>query len=710
MIEQARQQLQHYFGYPSFRPGQEQVISHAMNKQNTLAVMPTGGGKSICYQIPGMVMDGTAIIISPLISLMKDQVDALTALGVPATYINSSLSNEEQRQRLQDMKRNRYSFVYVAPERFDSGFFLQAIQSIKLSLIAFDEAHCISQWGHDFRPSYRSIVPTLNKLNNLPVVMALTATATTEVITDIQRLIHVQDDAVVNTGFARNNLAFRIVKGQDKRDFLSRYVKERSSESGIIYAATRKDVDYIHQFLIRKGFQAGKYHAGLNELERKQAQNDFIQDKTTIMVATNAFGMGIDKSNVRYVLHYAVPMNIESYYQEAGRAGRDGEPSECILLFSGQDVGLQKYLIEQSEMAEDKKAVEYEKLQAMVNYCHTHRCLQEYILDYFHDQTEREVCGKCSNCQYEGEKEDMTKEAQMVLSCVKRMGERFGAGMTAKVLKGSSDKRVKEFRFDQLSTYGLMGQYTEKEISSFIHFLTAEDLLNPGQGKFPSLQLTPKSLEVLTGKRNVWMKVEATHTVTTVDYHEELFDELREFRKNIAAQHELPPYVIFSDATLKDFARYLPEEKEDMLRIKGVGEKKYDQYGAKFLERISLWKDHSDAMPTKGLAAPSSFKKKTEKDQHPSHLLTYETWKQGQSIEEIAEERGMNVMTIENHIFKAASEGKDVDWSEWFDEDTETLILSTYKEMDDDKLKPLKEALPEAISYRTIRAVLTKNQ
>ncbi|MBM7551880.1 DNA helicase RecQ [Thalassobacillus pellis] len=710
MLDQARLKLQEYFGYPSFRNGQEDAIQQVLENNNTLAVMPTGGGKSICYQIPGLLKSGTAVIISPLISLMKDQVDALSTMGIPATYINSSLSFEEQRERMQGLKQGIYQFVYVAPERFDSSHFFHTINSIPLSLIAFDEAHCISQWGHDFRPSYRSIVPLLQKLSNLPTMMALTATATREVIQDIQLLLDVREDSVINTGFSRENLSFRLIKGQDKRDFLSNYAAERKNESGIIYAATRKDVDFIQQFLLRKGFNAGKYHAGLTEEERKQAQNSFIQDETLIMVATNAFGMGIDKSNVRYVIHYSMPMNIESYYQEAGRAGRDGEPSDCILLFSGQDVNLQKFMIEQSLLDEEKKAKEYEKLQSMVNYCHTHHCLQQYILEYFNDPIGSEPCGKCSNCLYDGEREDMTKEAQMVLSCVKRMGERFGAGLTAKVLRGSSDQKVKEFGFNRLSTYGLLSQYKEKELTSFIHFLTAEELLNPGSGKFPTLQLTSKAVDVLKGEKQVWMKIEKTTTTAAVDYNEELFEDLRNLRKEIADEHNLPPYVIFSDATLKDIARYLPASKSEMLAIKGVGERKYQQYGETFLETVKPWKEQQPE--SKVVKAPTPiFQKKAEDAKQPSYLISYHLWKdEAKSVSEIARNRGMSEVTIESHLFRAASEGYPFDWDSWFDQETEMKVLEARERLDnEDGLKALKESLDDQYTYSTIKGILVKN-
>ncbi|MDY0404485.1 RecQ family ATP-dependent DNA helicase [Virgibacillus sp. 179-BFC.A HS] len=385
MKQKPEEILQTYFGYEQFRTGQKEVISSIMQSHNTLAVMPTGGGKSICYQIPGLYADGTAIIISPLISLMKDQVDALKSLGIPAVYVNSTLSDSEIKERMRDIAMRRYRFVYAAPERFESASFLNVIRSLRISLIAFDEAHCISQWGHDFRPSYRSIVPLLKKLRNVDVFAALTATATEAVIADIQSLLDIKDEHVVNTGFSRDNLAFHIIKGRDKASYVRSFLSKHPDESGIIYAATRKQVDSLYEVLQKQGFSVAKYHAGLPENERKNAQTAFIRDEAMIMIATNAFGMGIDKSNVRFVIHYAMPMNIESYYQEAGRAGRDGEMSNCILLFSPQDIQLQKFLIEQSQMDDASKQQEYHKLQEMINYCHTHQCLANYILDYFND-------------------------------------------------------------------------------------------------------------------------------------------------------------------------------------------------------------------------------------------------------------------------------------------------------------------------------------
>lgn len=711
MFNQPEKILQSYFGYASFRPGQKKVIDHILHKRHTLAIMPTGGGKSLCYQIPGLIMDGTAIIISPLISLMKDQVDALLSLGISATFINSSLSNSEQQKRLKEIKTGRYQFVYVAPERFESGLFLHTIQSIPISFVAFDEAHCISQWGHDFRPSYRLIVPILKQLHHIDTYVALTATATEAVISDIQELLDIHPEHIVNTGFKRENLSFHVVKGKDKRNYLRHFLEKRTEESGIIYAATRKQVDGIYEWLRREGYSVGKYHAGLSENERQRAQTQFVHDETNLMIATNAFGMGIDKSNVRFVIHYAMPMNIESYYQEAGRAGRDGEPSDCILLYSPQDVQLQKFLIEQSMMDDVTKEREYEHLQAMINYCHTHSCLASYILQYFNDLEAIEACETCSNCTYRKEKIDITEEAQMILSCVKRMDERYGISLTAKVLRGSKDKKVRELGFTKLSTYGLLSHYTERDITERIQFLIAEGLLQSVGGRYPTLKLNAKSVEVLKGKRHVTMYAAPIPTVETADYYYDLFMELRQLRKQIADEMAVPPYVLFSDATLKDMCRYLPKTEEEFLQIKGVGERKYEQYGEAFLKRIALW--HASYPDKKARIQITDHRRTNDsspkKDTRSSHMISYDLFKSGKTLKEIAIIRDLSLMTIVNHIFKAYQEGHTVIWDIFFTEEEEALVLEKQREIDERRLKPLKEALPEEYSYTKIKAILVKH-
>lgn len=713
MTVKEKEILQSYFGYETFRPGQQKTIEHILQRKNTLAVMPTGGGKSLCYQIPGLSLDGTAIIISPLISLMKDQVDALVSLGIQATYINSSLSKKDQQSRLRAAAAGQYKFLYVAPERFESAYFMNVISKLQLSLVAFDEAHCISQWGHDFRPSYRSIVPNLNQLSNIPVFVALTATATEEVIVDIQELLHIDSNCVINTGFERENLSFHIVKGKDKMTYIRSFLNEHEHESGIIYAATRKQVDSLYEQLNKRGISVERYHAGLSEEERKQAQSAFIHDEKSVMIATNAFGMGIDKSNVRYVIHYAMPMNIEAYYQEAGRAGRDGEPSDCVLLFSPQDVQLQKFLIEQSQMDDEGKQGEYRKLQAMINYCHTHGCLKSFILDYFNNTTSTYTCEHCSNCQNRQVKNDITEETQKILSCVKRMDERFGVGMTAKVLRGSKDQKVMSFRLNKLSTYGILANYTEKELTELINFLIAEKLLATEEGRFPTLKLNQNSVEVLKGERPVWTFTAPIPTSEESDYHDGLFDILRALRKRIADEKNVPPYILFSDATLRDMCRYFPTTKEDMLQIKGIGERKYEQYGEVFMTAITEWKHDNPNIKSKVRitdAVAIGIKPKKQQSGEPSHIVSYQMFQSGKSLKDIAVIREMSKQTIENHLFKAFKEGYSIVWDIFFNEEEEATVLAARENIEEPRLKPLKEALPKEYDYTKIKAVLIKNE
>lgn len=584
-IEKALSILTTYFGYPSFRTGQEQVIRGVMSYQDTLCVMPTGGGKSVCYQVPALVMEGTVLVISPLISLMKDQVDALHQAGIPAAYINSSMSSEEYFETMERAVLGEYQLLYVAPERLDSPSFKNQLRRMTIPMVAIDEAHCISQWGHDFRPSYRNISSIVSLFDKKPVLLALTATATPAVREDICRQLGIREENTVMTGFERANLTFSVVKGQDREKFVKEYVRKNEGEAGIIYAATRKAVDHVHDILQKSGVSVAKYHAGLGDIERQSGQDRFLNDEASVMVATNAFGMGIDKSNIRYVIHYQMPKNMESYYQEAGRAGRDGLDSACTVLFSSQDVQTQRFLIDQSQDP-NRIPAELEKLQSMIDYCHTETCLQKFIILYF-GETDVKDCGRCANCTDTRESTDVTEDVQKVLSCVIRMGQRFGKAMIAQVLTGSRNKKVIEFGFDKLSTYGLMKGRSAKDISDFIEFIISESYLGVENGQFPTIYVSEQGKDVLTGKVAVNRKV--TVITMQVANDDPLFDQLRALRMKLAQEAGVPPFVVFSDKTLRDIAARMPVTNEDFLEVNGVGLAKLERYGDPFMEEIKAF-------------------------------------------------------------------------------------------------------------------------
>lgn len=591
--------LNKYYGYQEFRKGQEEIITSILNGEDVLAIMPTGGGKSLCYQIPALILDGVSIVISPLISLMKDQVDTIRAMGIEACFINSSLSTNEFNEVIKDIGNGKYKIVYIAPERLDSFEFLNAITQNRISQVAIDEAHCVSSWGHDFRSSYRRIKFFIESLEIRPIVTGFTATATKEVKEDIIVLLGLKKPKVYLTGFDRENLFVNIVKGDNKRQYILKYIKENINDSGIIYAATRKEVDNLEEYLKGKGIKALTYHAGLKDEIRLNNQEDFINDKVNVMIATNAFGMGIDKPNIRYVIHHNMPKNIESYYQEIGRAGRDGEDSECIMLFSPGDVKTQKYLIEVGSENVDRKQNQYEKLKQIQELVYSNSCYKKYILNYFGEENLKE-CNNCSNCKAEGEIVDRTIDAQKVMSCIYRMKRPYGIGTIVDVLRGSKNSKVLALKFNELSTYGIVKDIKADDLKTFINTLISHGYLGYEEGSYPIVKLNNISGKILKGEEKVLFREISINKLSNED--DRLFEILRSLRLEISKEEKVPPYVIFGDVTLKEMSSKYPATLEELSKIPGVGEVKLNKYGERFIEEIKKYVNENNVKVLKEIA------------------------------------------------------------------------------------------------------------
>lgn len=601
--QQALRMLETYFGYTSFRPAQEAPIASLLRNEDVIGIMPTGAGKSICFQIPALCKAGLTIVFSPLISLMKDQVDGLLVQNIPAALINSTLTQAEFNKTMYEVRSGKIKLLYIAPERLGSNFFCNVLRALPIAQVIVDEAHCISEWGHDFRPSYRLIGEWLNSLPKRPIVGAFTATATKYVENDIKKLLGLDKANVYVTGFDRPNLSFSVIRTPKRMDYVVHYVRQHDNENGIIYCATRKDVDRVYENLTRAGIKVGHYHGGLSDEVRREMQNAYADDKLQVMVATNAFGMGIDKSNVRYVLHYQMPRNMESYYQEAGRAGRDGAPAECILLYSGQDVQVHKYLIEQSIETNERQEVELRKLQSMIDYCFCSNCLRKYMLNYFGESTVWTTCDNCSSCKGSGDKVNVTKEAKAIFRAIMGTDERYGASMITAIVRGERTDRIMRAGHDALPVFGLLSNVDEKSIKGLIQQFVASGYLRSSSGKYPVLSLTAGAEEVLGGhkeveeiRQHVSVPSRTSRSTSTPSRGKSsfgsggLFEHLRQHRKRLAEEAGLRPYLIFPDTVLIDLANLRPTTLGEFGNVKGVGEAKLKKYGLSFLQAIAEYK------------------------------------------------------------------------------------------------------------------------
>ena len=681
--------LQTYFGYDTFRTGQEEIIDALTTGRDAVGIMPTGAGKSLCFQIPALLLDGVSLIISPLISLMKDQVNALTQAGIPAAFLNSSLTAAQQRRVLDNARQSKYTILYVAPERLSAPEFLEFSRQAEIPFVGVDEAHCVSQWGQDFRPSYLRISEFIQGMDVRPVVGAFTATATKRVREDMVRLLCLRDPMVVSTGFDRQNLYFEVDNPRDKFGALRLFLEQREGKSGIVYCLTRKTVEEVCQRLRDLGLPATRYHAGLPDQERKGNQERFQADEAPVMVATNAFGMGIDKSNVSYVVHYNMPKNMEGYYQEAGRAGRDGAPAECLLLYSGQDVITNQFLIDKArdneemdgEAMEAFRLEERARLRVMTFYCHTQDCLRAYILRYFGDRAPVR-CGNCSNCTGNTGKEDVTVEAQKILSCVKRMGERFGMGMVIDTLRGSRNEKVLRFGFDKLSTYGIMADTKATRLREIINQLVLGGYLTLTNTEFPVLQLGPGAKGLLFGGETVTVnaakvKKEATERPPRQTRGQlrdpRLFSKLQALRGKLASIQSVPAFVIFADASLLDMCNKRPTTREELLEVSGVGQAKLERYGDKFLAVIRAHLEETGTVEEGGIAEPVEVEALTYREALAAQgvVQAFKRWTDqedvelrgefdlGKSLEEIAQAHGRTRRAIEMRLEKLGLELPD---------------------------------------------------
>ena len=659
--------LKKVFGFQSFRPNQETIIRNILEKRDVFAVMPTGGGKSLCYQLPARMMKGTTVVISPLISLMKDQVDAAIENGMSAAFLNSSLSTQEMSAVYQQLKCNDLELLYIAPERFAMQGFLETLKSLPISLFAIDEAHCVSEWGHDFRPDYLSLCDLTRNFPHIPV-SAFTATATPKVQKDIISKIGLRSPYIVRASFNRQNLFYQVKSKTGLETQLMEFLKEHADEPGIIYRTTRDSVARLTEFLVEQGISALPYHAGLSPEERKKNQEAFSRDRVTIIVATIAFGMGIDKSNVRFVIHADLPKNIEGYYQETGRAGRDGETANCLLFFGRQDIPKIRFFIDQIPN-ENERAISMEKLDKSVKYASHNVCRRRQLLEYFGESYTEENCGACDICMGNVEKVDITTDAQIVMSAISRTGQYFGIGHIIDIVAGADTKRIRELQHNEIKTYGA-GKHKQKKHWQFIvDELLAQEAIAQDGGQYPVLKLTKRGTDILLGREEIEglkreeirKKPKAFRVSGFESYDEALFDKLRVLRKRLAEEHKVPPYIVFSDMTLHEMCVYYPSTLDEMIAISGVGDTKLESYGSDFTKEI---KAHLDKIPDISIPEREpvvpSLNTPQQKVKGGTIEKTYELSREGLSIREIAKTRNLTTATITGHFESLIRDGRDV--------------------------------------------------
>lgn len=574
--------LKKFYGYNSFRPGQMNIIFNILSKKDIFCIMPTGAGKSICYQIPALIMSGVTLVISPLISLMKDQVDSLKGNGITATYINSTQSMEEIKAILKDASLGLYKLIYIAPERLESKVFVQMIRNLHISQVAVDEAHCVSEWGHDFRVSYRYIKPFVDLLPNRPVISAFTGTATDEVKEDSMNLLGLRNPIKYVGDINRENLSINIFKEEDKLEGIKDIIREHEDESGIIYCLSRKEVENLYSYLREYGYNVSMYHGGLEDYNKEKAQDDFLFERTNIMVATNAFGMGIDKSNIRYIVHCTIPKNLESYYQEIGRGGRDGEPCKCYLFYNRDDIRRVEFILNKSSGFK-RKEIALRKLQSMIDFCEEDGCYRTFLLKYFNKEWSRNYCGNCSNCLGNDEVRDFTREGQMILSTVYRTRESYGISVLIDILRGIKGPKIIEKKLDKITTFSLMKDYSSSFIKAIINEMLTQGYVNLKEGTYSMLKLNNKSMDILLGKADMYLLVKEEEK--PID--EELFHKLKLWRKSKAIKENIKPYIILSDSSLISIVNQLPKSAEELLEVRGVGEKKVEKYGDEILKLLS---------------------------------------------------------------------------------------------------------------------------